>query len=956
MSASNITANLAALKLLSELGSRRKLTPDERRVLLGWSGWGVMDKVLHPKLKVIDAQTRRWRELGDLVRTWLRPEHVEEAIMATPTAFYTPDEVIGNMAHCLFSLGFGGGRVLEPGCGHGAFMERIGHRSVSWTGVEKDPTSARIARLLHPDAKVVNQPLERLALADGSFDAVIGNVPFGDVAITDPKLRGPVPLHSYFLLRSVRALKPGGIAILITSRWTMDARSTAARELLDAEADLLGAVRLPTGWESKRGSDVVADILVVRRREPEEPEDPDAPEAPEPQRGERWKDVRGKGIPLRGSHESHYVELNQYWLDHPEQVLGEMFYDRGAGHGMDLKVRFQGESLEDALRAALKRVVTLAEERSLTWLRSDGDIVEEPANLYDELGREEDSFHIEAGGQIVQIKGGKAVPVARSAKVLSELTHLIRMRDAYVQQKRRTLRLVKHEDGSEEHVEEWGPLPGAPPALLDAESNRDAPEAVELRGALKGLYDEYVRRWGPLNRCTVTEGKPDPETGVRPIRRTYPSMGGFREDPHAMTVMALEWADEETGEYRPADVLLRRLSGRPPRPEHTDSPAEAIALCLDGQGFLDEHELAALLSVSAAEVEDRLGDLAYRDPETDRLVPAAEYLSGDVRHKLAWAQTAAEEDRRWERNVEALRGVQPRELQPAEIKLRLGHPIVPAPMVKRFVLELLRPTHAVTISHEPRAAVWHVEASDDDRARPVANSEWGTERFDAYNLLEHGLVGATPVVKDVLKVDNGSGKLVEREVENAEQTLLAREKLEALQQRFTEWVFEDHERTVELCTEYNRRFNSVVPRKYDGSHLTFPGISPTFEPYQHQRDMVMRAISTSAVGCFHEVGAGKTASALLVARTLRRLGLARKPMLVVPNHLLEQVTRECLQVVPEARILMVSSEDTTAAKRRLFAARCAARDWDLVVITQSAFKLIPVHPAVEREYLANEIE
>lgn len=905
MSAALITANLRALELLDQLGKRRKLTLEERDILTAWSGWGVMSKVLDPREK-----DQRWQRLGERVRQWLPPDHVHEAELATPTAFYTPRWVVNAMWSFLEEIGFEGGRVLEPGCGHGAFLAAARDREDSTlTGVERDHTSARIARLLHPDARIITSPLEKAGLPDASFDVVIGNVPFANVDVPDDELpkRVKLSLHNYFLWRALRAVQPGGYVVLITSRYTMDAWEKRPREFLEGLADLMGAVRLPTGWEDDLGSKVVADILVLRRRgEEEEPA------------GEAWRQSVYASTPGgTGTWENRY-ELNDYWRRHPEQVLGTMRPDGRAAHGQTLKVDFEGglSEMESALRHALSRIAKRIEDKGLKLPERVLTIDQEPIALFDERGREEGSFHVE-GANVVKIENAKPVIVLKPS---AELRALICMRDTYLE-------------------------------LLEHERDYDAPDADWQRRQLNDQYDQYVGRFGPLNRCKTVEGKED-ETGEPEERRIYPTMGGFRKDPHCMTVMALEVFDEQTGEAGKADILLRRLHRRPEL-RKVDDPSVAVALCMDRHGRLDVATLATILGVSRLEVEGTLGALVFRDPETDVLVPAPLYLAGRVRDKLDLARfMVAQGHEHFTRNVEALEQVQPEDLTADEVRLRLGHPIVPTADIEGFIKAILRPASAVYVTHEAVAAIWNVELLDAfDRETPAATAEWGTPRANAYDLVRMALSGKMPVVEDVFKDENGD----DRKVRNQQETLLAEERLRAIQDRFTEWVWEDHERATRLLAAYNRQFNAVVLPRYDGSHLTFPGINPLFKPYAHQPDMVMRAISTRAVLCGYDVGAGKTSVAMMTAITLKRLGLANKPMMVVPNHLLEQFTRECLQLMPGARILMATTEDVSPAQRRLFAARVASQDWDAIIMQRTSFTSLPVHPRIEEEFLWDEI-
>ena len=490
--------------------------------------------------------------------------------------------------------------------------------------------------------------------------------------------------------------------------------------------------------------------------------------------------------------------------------------------------------------------------------------------------------------------------------------------------------------------------------MLDAEAdhNRGEESLAPLRAGLNTAYDRYVAVYGPLNRATVTRGEPDPETGLATMSRRRPRMGGFRQDPDYVTVLALESYDDETGQAAKTAIFTQRVNQPVQRPAHADSPAEAIRICLDTHGRLDLRVIAGLLGVPAERVPAELRGLAYLDPSSGDWVTAEEYLSGDVRGKLtaaraAAADTACTDGGRWADNVTALEQVQPADLGPDEIRARLGAPWIPASDVRAFAAETLG--YAPDVSYLPVTAQWEVKAKPGTTDTAAATDEWGTGRIDGYKLLGLALNGKAAVVYDTITTPDG-----ETRVRNQAETMLAEEKQQALAARFAEWAWEDPERSDRLCAEYNRRFNSVVLRRYDGSHLTFPGLTAGFRPYPHQRDMVHRIISSPASLCPYPVGTGKTPTMFMAARKLRELGLAHKPLIIVPNHLLEQTAREGKRLFPAARILMAAREDLADARsRKLFAARCATGNWDAVVMTHSAFTAIPVHPATEAAHLTD---
>jgi N12 class adenine-specific DNA methylase len=900
-------ASLRALEALDRLsGPGAASSPDDMEDLRGWSGWGPLAAAFAPN------RSGAWREIGERIEWLLPPDQLAEAHQATPNAFYTPPALAEACWQILTDLGFTGGKILEPGCGAGVFMAAAPPGvAAAWTGVERDPVTARIAALLHPAVEIIGERLQNAPLAAHSMDAVIGNVPFANVAVYDPTAPKPVAksLHNYCIWRSVKSLRPGGIAVLITSRYTLDAKEMAARAAIGAEADLVGAIRLPSSALAAGGTEALADILVLRRRDHETDEFPAG-----------WQ----VSVPImqvfptrRWEYEEH---LNQWFVTHPDMVLGELQPDHAPLYGRTLRVdRPAGAGpVEAAVAEASAWLVARAKAEGLTWLpspalaQSVGDVgIPQRAD-----GRKEASFHL-VDGAVVQVRDGLLVPVGERGRVPAELTSLIRLRDATV-------------------------------ALLDAEADhgRSDESLSPLRAKLNAVYDQYAARYGPLNRASVSTGEPDPETGLATVTRRRPRMGGFRQDPDYVTVLALENYDDETGQAAKTAIFAQRVNQVPSRPDHADTPAEAIRICLDSQARLDLLVVGRLLGIAAEDVPARLAGLAYLDPESGSWVTAEEYLSGDVRAKLAAANAVGGAGEQ-AANVAALEQMQPADLGPDEIRAKLGAPWIPPGDIRAFASDLLG--YSPEVTYQPVIAQWELKIDRGKTDTAAATEEWGTGRADGYRLLELALNGKAPVIYDTVETPNG--QIRER---NDDETMLAEEKQRALGARFSEWAWEEPQRADRLAAEYNRRFNSVVLRRYDGSHLTFPGLAAGFTPYPHQLDMVHRIVSTPASLCPYPVGTGKTPTMFLAARKLRELGLATKPLIIVPNHLLEQTAREGKRLFPAAKILTAAREDLSDARaRKLFAARCATGDWDAVVMTHSAFTAIPVHPVAQAAYLAD---
>jgi N12 class adenine-specific DNA methylase len=485
--------------------------------------------------------------------------------------------------------------------------------------------------------------------------------------------------------------------------------------------------------------------------------------------------------------------------------------------------------------------------------------------------------------------------------------------------------------------------------LFDAQAGTWDDAAFALaRQRLNRRYDDYTRRYGPLNRfSTARTGRVDPATGDQRLRKVMPRMGGFRRDPDLYAVLALENFDPDAGTATKAAVFTRRVvAPRQPR-LGADTPDDALTICLDTHGRPDLPEIARLLGVDPGTARARLDQLVFDDPTTGELHAAATYLSGDVRTKLAEARRAADTDPRYAVNAAALDAVQPVDLTPAEIDARLGAPWIGAADVADFARQVLD-CDTVIVEHVPLTATWTVAAAVGRRSTVAMTSEWGTDRMDALHLVEALCNQRAVTVFDEL--DDG------RRVPNLAATLAAREKADALGERFAAWVWEDPERAGRLAAVYNQRFNSVVLPAYDGAHLSLPGLSTHFAPHAHQRNAVWRIVSEPTVLLAHAVGAGKTATMVMAGMELRRLGLVTKPAYVVPNHMLDQFSRELLQLYPQARVLVADKDEVSASERKHFVARCATGDWDAIVITGSSFSRIPVSADTQARFLEAKVD
>ena len=889
---SRARANVEVVRCLRRLDAeQRPATPAEQAVLARWSGWGAVPQMFDPA-------DGRFAELRGELRGLLDADEWQAAARNTLNAHYTDASLVAAIWGGLGQLGFDSGRVLEPGCGAGVFLG-LAPPQVEAVGVELDPTTAAVAAALYPDAQVRCESFADTRIPERFFDATVGNVPFGRFALHDPvHNRGGHSIHNHFVVKALHLTRPGGMVAVLTSRYTLDARNPGVRREIAELGDLVGAVRLPEGAHRRAaGTDVVTDLLVLRRRYPGDPP-----------WGAPFEQVQA--VDVAGGR----AEINEYFAAHPDRVLGELYVGRGVYGDGELLVAGDPE-VAGRLADTLAEVAAEAAAGGLTF-GPRVDAAPDPVALVAAGSRRPEGFLAAAGEGFTEVLGGVETPFAVPGSQRAELRQLLGIRDTMV-------------------------------GLLEAEaaSRDDSAAIVALRGELNDRYDTYVAAYGPLNRCTWRRtGRVDPQTGEPRLARIQPRRGGFRSDPFAAAVDALERYDPEDGRATKAPIFRQRVVAPPQRRLGADTPADALAICLDTHGHVDVDEIGRLLGVDPDQARVDLGELVFDDPEDGRLVPAAEYLSGDVRRKLAAAQVAADDDPRFAANVAALRAVVPEDLGPDQIDGRLGAAWIDASYVRQFLRETL---------DDPSLKVEHLGGSEwtvrGGRHGVLATSTWGTRRRPAGDLAESLLRQAPVTVSDAL--DDG------RRVPNPTETVAAQEKAVELGQRFAEWLWEEPDRTEALARAYNDRFNALVLRRYDHDERTFPGLVLSFLPRPHQIAAVNRMVHEPATLLAHVVGAGKTAEMAMGLMEMRRLGMISKPAVVVPNHMVTQFAGDFAELYPQARLLVATREDMAGPEgRRRFVARAAVGEWDAVIVAQSAFERIPLGAEHRRRYLAGEVD
>src|SRR5271169_3186483 len=912
--------NLAAIRLMTAIEAEgRHARPDEQEQLAKFTAFGATDLADKLFRRAGEAFAPAWEDLGLELEELVSREDLTNLKRATQYAHFTPEFMIRAIWRALRGIGFDGGRVLEPGCGTGLFFalapEALAGK-LALTGIEMDAVTARIAKLLFPNARIRHEDFTKARLPD-VFDLAIGNPPFSDrtVRADDPAGKLRLSLHDYFIARSVERLRPGGLAAFVTSRWTMDKVDGKARQHIAAMADLIGGVRMAEGaMHDRAGTEVVVDILFLQKR--------GAGTAPA---GAAW-DVLAEAMPAEDGETA--LSINRYFVEHPEMALGTHARTSSAyGPVYTLKpVLSTPGPLSDLLAQALTRL-----PRDL----SKGAVGEPkpsfPSTVH--VGTAAEGATIKEGsylvheGALVQIIGGEpqAVAVRDSkgtegipAKHARIIRSLIAVRDAV----REVLRTQAND-------EPWG--------------------SAQIR--LRSAYALFVRNFGPINLTTINET----ETAEGETRETFrrPNLQPFLDDPDVWLAASIEDYDLESGTAKQGPIFRERVL----HPETTpviETAEDALALPLHEAGLVALDRIAELLGRSRETAIAELGERIFADPEAtaamnrDVWVTADAYLSGKVRDKLTAAQATAARDPRYQRNVAALEKIMPEDLKPSDITARLGAPWIPADVVAAFAEEVLGVR--TPVYHTVEIASWSINVHT-FAGLASSSTDWGTSRRHAGELLMDALNASLPQIYDEFEEDG-----VKKRVLNAADTEAAKDKLAKIKAAFETWVWKDIERADRLARIYNDRFNNLVPRHFDGSHLTIPGASSVINFYAHQKRAIWRIVASGTTYVAHAVGAGKTFSLAAAIMEQKRLGLITKAMMVVPGHCLAQASREFLQLYPTARILVADETNFVKDKRQRFLARAATAQWDCIIITHSAFKFIPAPAEFERRLIADQIQ
>ena len=882
--------NIEAIRTLFQLEQEhRGATAEEQQVLSQYVGWGGLADAFDPGK---NSWAKEYAELKGL----LSEDEYSAARSSTLNAHYTSPTVIRSIYDAVERMGFRSGNILEPSMGVGNFFGMLPNsmQDSRLYGVELDSITGRIAKKLYPQADITVAGFETTDRRD-FYDLAVGNVPFGQYKVND-KVYNKLgfSIHNYFFAKAIDQVRPGGIVAFVTSRYTMDSKDSTARKHMAERADLLGAIRLPNNaFRANAGTDVVSDIIFLQKRD-------------------RPADIEPAWVQL-GKTEDGFA-INQYFVDHPEMVLGELTTESTQYGREELTVApLEGTSLADQLAEAVQHIegqYTEVEVETPDIADAEAECKTLPADP------EVKNFsYTVVDGEVFYRENSVMTQVGLSDTAKGRVTGMVELRQ-----------IVND--------------------LIDQQLNDFPDEDIKAtQERLNAAYDAFNAKYGLLN---------DRKNGRL-----------FEQDSSYYLLCSLENLDEQ-GQLKSKAAMFTKRTIRPERNvTSVDTPSEALAVSIGERGKVDLPYMAELLGTPGdyGRITTELSGVIFKDPAADPTNPEAgwqmadEYLSGDVRAKLRMAQFAAETNPEFVVNVDALTKAQPRELEASEIDVRLGATWLNPDIIQKFMTETFQIPyylrHAVKVRYSPYTAEWRVEGKTATGRGDIISSEtYGTSRANAYKILEETLNLKDVRIYDTIEDAEGKPK----RVLNKRETMLAQQKQQVIKDSFANWVWQDPQRRIALVRQYNELFNSTRPREYDGSHIKFVGMNPEITLREHQRNAIAHVLYGGNTLLAHEVGAGKTYEMAASAMEAKRLGLCQKSLFVVPNHLTEQWASEFLNLYPNAKLLVARRKDFETANRKKFCARIATGDYDAVIVGHSQFERIPLSFERQERIIQEQID
>lgn len=877
--------NTEAIHVLKQCEEgNRFATPEEQQLLAQYVGWGGIPEAF-------DENNAAWQSEYNELSQLLSDEEYQSARESTLTAFYTPPVVISAIYKVMEQMKFKEGNILEPSCGIGNFIGMLPQsmQNSRVYGVEIDKISAGIAQQLYQRSSIAGQPFEQAEIPDSFFDAVVGNVPFGDFSVADKRYdKNHFLIHDYFFAKSLDKLRPGGVMALVTSKGTMDKENPAVRKYIAHRAELLGAIRLPNDtFKGNAGTEVVSDILILQKRD-------------------RIIDIEPDWVHLNT--DKNGIRMNSYFAEHPEMILGDMKIVSGRFGEETTCVPYENADLESLLDEAVSNI-----HGEIAEYETEENIEEEDNSIPADPNVRNFSYTV-LDDVIYFRENSRMSPVEVSATAENRIKGLIEIRNSV-----RTLLDLQTED--------------YPDSDIKAEQE-----------SLNKLYDSFTKKYGLINSRANTMA--------------------FSQDSSYSLLSSLEILDDEGNLEHKADMFFKRTI-KPHTPvTSVDTASEALAVSMGEKAGIDMEYMCQLSGKSEQEVFEELKGVIFLNPlygqgnpDEQKYLMADEYLSGNVREKLEVARCSAKlypDD--YNINVEALERVQPKDLTASEISVRLGATWIPPEIVQQFIYEFLdTPRYAqwkIKLHYSPYTSEWSIENKSYDTSNLKVYRTYGTDRINAYKIIEETLNLKDVRIFDYVEDEEGRKK----PVLNKKETTIALQKQELIKEGFKEWIWKDPQRREKLCKLYNEKFNSTRPREYDGSHITFNGMNPEIELREHQKNAVAHILYGGNTLLAHAVGAGKTYEMTAAAMESKRLGLFSKSLFVVPNHLTEQWAAEFLQLYPAANILVATKKDFETKNRKRFCGRIATGDYDAIIIGHSQFEKIPMSVERQRIILEQQID
>ena len=880
--------NVEAIRTLQTLeNENRNATPEEQEILSRYVGWGGLADAFDPDK---DSWAKEYTQLKEL----LSPEEYAAARASTLNAHYTSPTVIHAIYDAVEKMGFQTGNILEPACGVGNFFGMLPEsmQGSRLYGVELDSISGRIAQKLYPEANITVAGFETTKQQD-FYDLAIGNVPFGNYKVNDKAYNNlGFSIHNYFFAKALDQVRPGGVVAFVTSRYTMDSKDSTARKYMAERADLLGAIRLPNNaFRANAGTDVVSDIIFLQKRDRPIDREPD------------WVQL--------GQTESG-ISINQYFVDHPEMILGELSTESTQyGREESTVLPLEGADLGKQLKEAVNQIHGTYQEAELPDL-GEGEAIE------------------------------TSIPADPNVKNYS---YAVVDGTVYFRENSRMVRPELNAT-AEARVKGMVGLRGCVQELIELQMDAAVPDSdiQEKQAELNRLYDDFSAKYGLINDRA--------------------NRLAFADDSSYYLLCALDVIDENGKLKSKADMFSKRTIKPHKAVTSVDTASEALAVSISEKACVDMEYMEQLTGKPREELAEELKGVIFRLPEPvpegeqPRYVTADEYLSGNVRKKLRQAQLAAQQDPSFAINVEALAAAQPKDLDASEIEVRLGATWIDKKYIQQFMYETFdTPFYmrhgSIQVNYSSYTAEWQITGKTYLSKNDVAAyTTYGTDRANAYRLLEDALNLRDIRIYDTIEDVDGR----EKRVLNAKETTLAAQKQQAIRDAFKDWIWQDPTRRQTLVRQYNEEMNATRPREYDGSHITFGGMNPAITLREHQLGAIAHVLYGGNTLLAHEVGAGKTFEMVAAAMESKRLGLCQKSLFVVPNHLTEQWASEFLRLYPSAKILVTTKKDFESHNRKKFCSRIATGDYDAVIIGHSQFERIPISQERQERLLQEQID